>query len=292
MSHGQPGLLSAPNAAQFVCRIRWLWLAVSALAVQSWDFITHVADEVEYLWRILRQRKVYFRQSVVLFRTLYYAWSPDFCPRIFALKSVLCQAVLTIVEIILLLRVYALYGQSQKAKHFLISIFSVATILETVGNGLVVRSLLGGVGCIPPKLSKTGIGLFIVGAAITQAVIISSTVINFRARGREGWSRSPLGSLVLREGVTIFFLVIVLILTSTTFEVAQDHVSTAVRDAGFSWYLALFSVAGSRLILNMRKLPTGTQGAQRDPRMGGMSSDNGEQSNLEDSIYLTTFFSE
>ncbi|KAF4612699.1 hypothetical protein D9613_011757 [Agrocybe pediades] len=279
MSHGQPGLLSAPNAAQFVC--------LSALVVQSWDFITHVADEVEYLWRgrFTFVKALYFSARYIMLgvqiadQSLAFTFDllphrrPQFCPRIFALKSVLCQAVLTIVEIILLLRV--------TASHYRIK-----------WNGLVVRSLLGGVGCIPPKLSKTGIGLFIVGAAITQAVIISSTVINFRARGREGWSRSPLGSLVLREGVTIFFLVIVLILTSTAFEVAQDHVSTVVRDAGFSWYLALFSVAGSRLILNMRKLPTGTQGAQRDPRMGGMSSDNGEQSNLEDSIYLTTFFSE
>jgi len=123
-----------------------------------------------------------------------FSQKPSICPRIFAFKSIVCQLLTFIVEVVLLLRgassisiviafssfnkqliwiseliflidythtVYALCGQTQRARHFLITMFLITTSLETTGNALVIRSLMQGTGCVPAEISKAGIAIFV-----------------------------------------------------------------------------------------------------------------------------------
>ncbi|KAF8169231.1 hypothetical protein BJ912DRAFT_1067297 [Pholiota molesta] len=194
------------------------WYAVGALTVQTWDLVLHLSDEVQYLWigRITFVKALYFCSRYVMLaaqivnQLLSYGVvvrlaSTGNCSGIFVFKTVIAHVSLIMLEVILLMRVYALYKQSLKIKYFLYVVYGLAVVLELVGIALVIRSLLQHQGCSPPKLDKISLFMFGLGAGQIQFVIFAMSLYKLTWDGR--LSKTPLTSLLLREGVVVFLVV-------------------------------------------------------------------------------------
>jgi len=194
-------------------------ISFAALAAQTWELLVSFTDEVEYLWggKFNFVKGLYFcsRYAMLVaqivnqllsFRFQERASHPShICPGIFVYKTIISQMSLSLVEMILLIRVYVLCNQSYKAKRLLLLVFSLTTVLETTGTAIVCHSLAQESGCMPPEPNKKGMTIFGIGAGFCQAVIFATTVTKFLARGRAGWTRTPLVSLMLRDGLVTFF---------------------------------------------------------------------------------------
>jgi len=68
-----------------------------------------------------------------------------------------------------------------------------------------------------------------------------------------GRARTPLTSLILREGIVVCFLTFGMLVINVT-DGGIRMAGLRLGDADFAWYISLLSVVGCRLILDMRKL--------------------------------------
>ncbi|KAF8955522.1 hypothetical protein BDZ97DRAFT_284462 [Flammula alnicola] len=155
------------------------------------------------------------------------------------------------------------------------------------GTGIIIRNLSQSKSCIPPKGEKKGLVLFMTGAGLCQLLVFVMSLNKLVARGR--WSRTPLTSLMLREGIFAFLLVLGLLMTMVVYEILRN-LDIDVGNAVFSWYLTLMSMGTSRLILNIRKIVATHRRRRRQSFSESTGSDD-ESINFYDSgdpIYFKT----
>jgi len=276
-------------------------ISFAALAAQAWELLVYFTDEVEYLWRGRFNfiKGLYFcsRYAMLVAQIINLLLSFRFeertshpsriCPGIFVYKTIISQMSLSLVEIILLIRVYALCNQSYKAKWLLLVVFCLTTALETTGTVIVCYSLAQVSGCTPPGANKKGILIFGIGAGFCQSVIFGTTTIKFITRGRTGWTRTPLVSLMLRDGFVTFFLIMALLGVMIAYEIIRN-IDMEMGNAVFAWFIALMSISASRLILSLRKIAV-TRRASRSSEDEGLSNNLQDDTGTE-SICLTTIY--
>ncbi|KIM38835.1 hypothetical protein M413DRAFT_29780 [Hebeloma cylindrosporum] len=208
----------------------------------------------------------------------------NMCVAISVCKAVVGQFGMILVELILLIRVYALYNQSYQMKYILVGSFTIATLLETTGTVILVRSLFPLVAaCQPPKASRKGLLVFGTGAGFCQCIIFIMTSYKFVTRRSSGWARTPLTSLILKEGVITFILVLGMIVHEVVRNLNPDG-----EIAAFSWYISFISIGASRLILSIRKVAVERRQLQsmRQQESGDSSSALYE---LDDLAFLDSF---
>lgn len=241
---------------------------IGALATQIMEFFHCFADEVEYIWH-----------GRISFVTYLYAWSRYFpliaqivnlvfmeiaqspsahdhtCLMGFITKAVTAQIATTCVELILLVRVHALYNRSRKSGILLGLVFITGFALEVTSDIRVIKSVIDSPNniCMPPPYERLALALFAAGVGLVQSTLLFMTVSKVILGRKLGWGRTPLVSLMLRDGVIVFALLIVVVTLIITFEIAQN-MEVLKWNAIFSWYVSLLSIVGCRVIMNMRRL--------------------------------------
>ncbi|KDR65983.1 hypothetical protein GALMADRAFT_1211923 [Galerina marginata CBS 339.88] len=240
------------------------YIAVAALAVQTWEWIANLTEEIEYLWRkrFNSFHALYIGSRYLLLigqiinQFMFHqsedrsAQFPPVCEITSVFQSVLCQISLKLVEVILLIRVYDLYNRRFKAKYFLLAVFAFSSALELAGNAIFILTNSHFSGCGPWNANGKGVIIFAIGATVCQLVVFITTIVNFFAIRR---FRTPITSLVLKEGFTSFGLMLGLSVIVIAYELLHD-IDWRVGNATFSWYITLISVVTSRLILSAKKI--------------------------------------
>ncbi|KAF8878794.1 hypothetical protein CPB84DRAFT_324635 [Gymnopilus junonius] len=216
------------------------------------------------------------------------ALDPWACTRIFIYKTIIAQVAMTLIEMVLLVRVYALYNQNFRARNFLAAVFFISTSLELSAIGIVVHRLLAAPACVPPEGNGIPERLYGVGAGVCQSVVFIATVYKLLPVRQR---RTPLTSLLFKESVFSIILVFILVAIIVIYEITRNIYTRAgtgnkaiiVGSVIYSWYLALLSIIGSRLILNMRSVYV--MHRLRRPSLPGNNAYATEETN---SVYLTT----
>ncbi|KAF8172132.1 hypothetical protein BJ912DRAFT_1047325, partial [Pholiota molesta] len=275
-------------------------ISIGALSIQVWEFVAHLTDEVEYLWRgrFKSVKALYFcsRYVMLAFQIANQIFSYGIgsriertgnCSKLFIFKCLMGHLCLNVLEMILLIRVYALYNKNPRVKYFLAVVFVSSSILEITGTTFIIRSLLRMNGCQPPKTGKITVATYGSGAGMFQFVIFTMSLYKLVCDGR--LSKTPLTSLMLREGIIVYVTLTAIMMALLMHELV-GKVDLGFCRAVFSCYVSLISMSASSLILNMRKLavknylrhqrPTGSQ---------NMAEDAGIRSyTIDESICLTS----
>ncbi|EDR10468.1 uncharacterized protein LACBIDRAFT_325117 [Laccaria bicolor S238N-H82] len=276
---------------------------IGALATQIMEFFHCFADEVEYIWQFVNPLSpqhhspfIHSSSGRISFVTYLYAWSRYFpliaqivnlvfmeiaqspsahdhtCLMGFITKAVTAQIATTCVELILLVRVHALYNRSRKSGILLGLVFITGFALEVTSDIRVIKSVIDSPNniCMPPPYERLALALFAAGVGLVQSTLLFMTVSKVILGRKLGWGRTPLVSLMLRDGVIVFALLIgehydrypfsrvlsssqVVVTLIITFEIAQN-MEVLKWNAIFSWYVSLLSIVGCRVIMNMRRL--------------------------------------
>jgi len=249
-----------------------------ALAVQIWEFANSFTDEGEYLcgsrFTVVKLLYIWSRYipllgqivNLALTHKAYEAPLERPCAGIFVYKTIVSQQSLNCLEIILLIRVYALYNQSCRVKYFLSTVFLVNWILQTSSNGLIIRALIERKSCIPETVTTSPVIIYCVSAFGFQGLILSMTIFKHIVGHHYGWARTPLTSLILREGIVACFFIFGMMVLN----VAYENFGLNLGEAALAWYICLLSVTGCRLILDMRKLAI-SHTARRSEKITGLS---------------------
>ncbi|KAF8517001.1 hypothetical protein JB92DRAFT_2210835 [Gautieria morchelliformis] len=177
----------------------------------------------------------------------------------------------TTVNLILLLRIHALYGRNKTVLIVLLTLYCGEFVTEVIITALTVRQIhfipippnVPLLGCLsadhPPGLTLIAWVPCLTIACVFFLMTLykfytflrqefsSDSGVRFPRKGR---SLAPVTSLFLRDGALFFAMMFAVILLNTLFNVIAK--SGPLLAVGSPWVMATYSLAGPRLILNLR----------------------------------------
>lgn len=283
----EPAVVAATKLARVVWATRGA--SIGAFVFLLLEFVNGFREEMEYLWT---------KRTRVRFVTYLYAWSryfplcaqivnftlsevtyaspsPKICFVAYIAKAVTSQLVTTCVEGILAVRVHALYNCSFRTGVFLVTILILGTALEIAGTATTLAHLEPGIGgsiCVPDRCPAATLAIYASGTGIIQITLLVMTLFRILVNRHTGWMRTPVVSLVLRDGILVFVMLAIMTSVLISFEIMRTA-GVLVWNAAFSWYVTLLSIAGCRLVMNMRKLAVNqVRNSQRNSTMTAFSS--------------------
>jgi len=166
--------------------------------------------------------------------------------RVFRFIEMVASTVLMVCfDVVLLLRIYALYGWRTRSSTIATG-GVVVEVISSIGSAiLTIPASLFDSRCVLVQVSKT-ILLFVIGTLISQTILLW---LAFRRREHAVRARSSIACVTIRDGSVVFvcmavFLVIVLIWT-----LHNSPVTTLM----IFWIPIVTSVATCRIILNLQR---------------------------------------
>jgi hypothetical protein len=266
------------NDAQFQDPYKLDLSAVASLAFLVWDILITLDQEVEAIWT--KPNKFYAKwlflfvryfavsmQIALLFvgtrLSLDFNYTYSDCVKWYIFQEVGTQVLIATVESILIVRVHALYDRSRIVTVILILLFMVENVVMIITLVGVVPEIGFDPICIvehsPPRLL-----LFAVAFVSFETVLFILTLFKFIIALRNGWGRTPVLFLLVRDGTWAFILIFVTLCVNAAFYLGEGN--SSMSSIAFPWLLSIEAFAGARLVLNLHALPFD---ASADSRSGG-----------------------
>jgi len=171
-------------------------------------------------------------------------------------ESVVSIVLVTAVEAILLLRIYAFYERS-RCILFLVTLLFIGQVVTNIT--VVVVSIPQGqysveLGCVilyvPPYFNAIWIS-----ALTFQSILFILTIVKYYMRVSRSLGRHSLIRIFMRDGAWAFFDVFVILLLNLVF----FELKTKQAPLFYKWLLAIVSCTGSHVLLNLRRLAHGSK---------------------------------
>ncbi|TEB31415.1 hypothetical protein FA13DRAFT_1732855 [Coprinellus micaceus] len=236
--------------------------SISLVAV---EILHSLPEEVALIWKsewntgkilfLLSRYLVFFDASIALYYTST-ANTVKLCEPLFAAGSSLTVVGVTLAEIILYLRVFALSGRSRWVAALLVTCFVGFHGTTFVFLARFIQSLEYAqspiptiVGCLPVKASAKDLSIVFVLIMASEIVILIITLWLIFSKFRQ--SKNRLVTLFYRDGLVYFVL-----LTAIS---AGNIICNLVAPPGYSYLLAtpqraLHSILATRMVLHIRNV--------------------------------------
>ncbi|KAI0058933.1 hypothetical protein BV25DRAFT_1840611 [Artomyces pyxidatus] len=147
-------------------------------------------------------------------------WSAGTCREWVYVQGVMLQLIVTAVDAVLLTRVRALYYDSKPLCAVLLALFVVEVIALIISLAF-------------------------------ETLLFSLTLFKFAVAVRAGWGRRPVMKQFVTDGTWAFALIfLTMLVNALMFPLAH----TPLAGICFTWLLSVLSIAGSRLLLNPRRM--------------------------------------
>jgi len=237
------------------------YFQTAAFAVLIYDHILTFSDEVERIWKqkmtgasilFLINRYITPIQFIIIIDAFQDPiWTRPTCNRFVIFEGASTVALISVCELILILRVYALYGRSTPIAVFLLILLAVQISLSSAGlhRGFAVHLPPGITGCILTATSP----FF---ATVWTAPLVTDTFIFILTVWRtcqyiKRSGRSPTIDIFLRDGIIYFCVIFMANMLNTLlyFTAPPD-----IKPIGASFSQIITSVMISRLVLNLRSI--------------------------------------
>ncbi|KAH8107373.1 hypothetical protein DFH11DRAFT_1711662, partial [Phellopilus nigrolimitatus] len=236
--------------------------SMAALAFIVWDVLTTLDEEAECIWRKpftwSKALFVFIRyfaiatQIALIFVATGIEFSSAACYAWYIFQAVAMQVFISSVEIVLMLRVHALYGHNIYVKKVTLALFAVevgvmAVCLYATVHGLQFDDL-----CIVTHSPMAILG-YGVAAIAFETVLFLLTLAKFVQALHAGWAHTQIMQLLIRDGTWAFGAIFA---TMTVNAVAYCVINGPLSGVGFAWLLSVAAAAGGRLLLNVLRLNT------------------------------------
>ncbi|KAF5322483.1 hypothetical protein D9619_001549 [Psilocybe cf. subviscida] len=250
--------------------------SVASLTFLVWDILITFDDEVKHMWArswsytkvtyfIIRYLPMLVQISTLLVGselTPHFHFTPHDCFIWQVYQGVASVVIIALVDIVLVLRVHALYHGDRRVR----VVVGVCFLFEIAG-------MISGLALTLPGIQfdnlcvVTGVSGFLIiyGASsiIFQFLLFGLTLIKFVQAVRAGWGDVPLIKQLARDGTWAFFLLFIAYVGQLGLYGLKNHNYAGVL---YGWLLTAFSFCGYRVLLNLHHLAEQAQGASRSSR--------------------------
>jgi len=242
-----------------------LYFQIAAFVMLIYDHFLTFSDEVERIWKqkitgasilFFINRYVTPLEFIVIINAFQDPkWTKQACHHFVKFEGAATVALVAICELVMILRVYALYGRSTLVIVPLLCLLAVQISTSSVGlhTGFAVPLPPGVTGCILTGTSRLFSAVW-VAPLVTDSCIFILTLWKTRQYILDS-RRSPTLDLFLRDGAMYFFIIFGANLLNTLIYFLAPGDLKAV---GASFSQLITSVMISRLVLNLRSLSEST----------------------------------
>ncbi|EIN06716.1 hypothetical protein PUNSTDRAFT_145229 [Punctularia strigosozonata HHB-11173 SS5] len=239
--------------------------ALAALVFLVWDILITMDDEIKFMWfkNWSYTKALYFfvRYFAVMVQVSTLLVGTELTPQ-FHFTSHDCfiwqvwQGAAAIalemaVDIVLILRLYAMYGRNRTVGIVIVAAFVVEVIGMAVSLALALPLItydhICTVTSAPPALA-----IYAGFAIIYQGILFGFTAVQFVKSVRTGWGRTRVLTILIRDGTWAFFLIFFIMLLQVMLYAVPDH--GPYTGIFFGWLLTSFSFCGYRLLINVQSL--------------------------------------
>ncbi|KIJ65438.1 hypothetical protein HYDPIDRAFT_110510 [Hydnomerulius pinastri MD-312] len=235
---------------------------LASLIFQLWDIGLTLGDEVEYIWSMpwsykvkwlfLYLRHVNFATHLAYQLAMRYLTSGEApvstCRSFFLLGYTVIQLSNTCVEFILAMRAYALFNRSRHIALLIAALIGAEIAGVIVSASDMLSQVPFGTVCILVYMPMETLPYAAL-VPVTQTVLLGLILFRTTLAAHAGWGRTPLASLLIREGFAVYFVMIAIFAFSL---VARFHEDDGVM-ALVLWGMAVMSTCGCRLLINMQR---------------------------------------
>jgi len=236
------------------------YFQIAAFTMLIYDHILTFSDEVERIWtrKITGATILFFLnryltplQFIVITAFHDPEWTKEACDRFVVFEGASTVALVAVCELIMILRVYALYGRSTLVAVSLLCLLAVQLSMTSIGlhTGFALPLPPGITGCLLTGSSRLYSAVW-VAPLVTDSCIFILTL--WRTRQYIINSRSsPTFDLFIRDGAMYFFTIFgTNLLNALIYFLAPAD----LKNIGASFSLLMTSVMISRLVLNLRSI--------------------------------------
>jgi len=174
--------------------------------------------------------------------------SPAECRNWVIWETTSAQIQLMAVELLLMMRVHALYNRSRKVLYGLIICYVLEVVVMTVSITLSTINSRSTSNCetiVPLTILAYGVA-----SLLFELLLLVMTTRKVITQLRETWRYIPMMRTILRDGVWAFALIFIAIFTNA---ILYGFVKNALSAVAFPWLLTTASFSGYRLMLNLRR---------------------------------------
>ncbi|OCH87362.1 hypothetical protein OBBRIDRAFT_736346, partial [Obba rivulosa] len=232
-------------------------IAVSATAFLLWDTIIHIGDEVEYIWSkgslswiqcfyTFVRHVPYLVQGAIL--TLVAApqygktWSSVSCEDWIIAQFSMVEAIILSVEVVLIIRVYAMYNRSSAILCLILFLFTVEVAAMVTILSIAIPNIEFSNTCLVTSAPSILSSYWICSLGFETFLFSLTLVKFFRSVSMRLGKRSILFVLPL--------LKVIMLLNTLMYHLAHNSL------AGICFFpeISVMSFAGSHILLNLRRL--------------------------------------
>ncbi|KAI0331374.1 hypothetical protein GY45DRAFT_1301126 [Cubamyces sp. BRFM 1775] len=240
-------LFAAVSQAQGAARS-----AAAALALLTWDILTTMDGEVKLIWpsewTLPKALYLFVRYYSLVALTIQNAQIVVPCVPWLIFQIMSTFLVEAAVEVIIILRVYAVYAAQPKVMRIMLLGFGVQVAIMAVSIGFSIDKVKTGLDCKATDL-PTEMVFYSTASIVYEAFLFGLMMYGIIRGAKEGFSDTTLLNALVRDGAVAFLAIFMVMLMNTIlFTLAPSTLVTL----GFPWLLAILGAAGPRLILNIR----------------------------------------
>ncbi|KAH7922221.1 hypothetical protein BV22DRAFT_1037747 [Leucogyrophana mollusca] len=258
-------------------------ISVSALSFLSWEICITFKDEVELIWSkpatslvkwlflLARyvglasllyvlipdiQQFVEIAMGVCLFSAtrllgVYVGGSTIGCKGLLVLRVTMSQVLVTLIELIFMLRVHALYNRDRRMAVCLGFLAVSGMIVAIVGLSHTVANTQFDEMCSVTHIDSS-MAYFGFAFVFIEGILLLLTILRCIHTFRASKKLAPIVTLMLRDG-TLGFLALIAVLMPTSILLVVWH--GAQLSFITPWFCAVLSCAGCRMIISLQRLP-------------------------------------
>ncbi|EMD37790.1 hypothetical protein CERSUDRAFT_114449 [Gelatoporia subvermispora B] len=253
-----PGDIIDPNA-----RILFE-VGASAIVFSVYDTIINLADEVQHIWRAphswvkwtyLFVRHFPYIAQVTIISLLGASrgggdWNPESCRDMIAYQFTVMEVTTIAVEIILIMRVYAMYHSNRRLLTIILFLFlaEVAAMLTVIGLSLPKLGFTPQCLIISTPSYFTSYWLI---SLTFETLLFILTLVKFSRAIQQDGSRGEFLTVLVRDGTWAYAIIFAVMLLNT---LMFDLIKNTLAGVCYFWELSVMSFAGSHMLLNIRRM--------------------------------------
>lgn len=251
--------------------------SIATIAFLLWDICITVDQEVELIWSqpfsfanvlylIVRYLPIVLQISILPIGSTEpegLTFSHRECLIWQLYQLVATMLLFMAVEYILLLRVDALYGGYRPIRWIIRCLYFVEVTCMIVGISVSAHGFLFDARCGVTDTPSTAV-IFGVVTPVFQTLLFVLTFYKFAQAVKQGWGRTRLAGLLMRDGTWAFFVIEALLAANGILNFVTDYPYSSLM---FCWLLSGFSFVGYRVILRLREIgihPNGREDSTQD----------------------------
>ncbi|KAJ4483350.1 hypothetical protein J3R30DRAFT_3447789 [Lentinula aciculospora] len=169
----------------------------------------------------------------------------------FALQGLLAFSIMAGAEIVMMVRVYALYNRRKWVRYGFIALMLAEVLTAFLGIVLTFPPT-----SFDPQLIITttpgSFEYFSISTLVSQTIVLVLSIARYRYMYKKGhWEGTRIIKLMLRDGTLAFLVFFMLSLLMAVYHILQQPFAPSE----YVWSISIISVTECRLILNLQKLP-------------------------------------